>query len=243
MRKLRVLMFIFCGLISISDSFAQTFEIKTGVNFSNHHYKDRFETELIGNKLAPRFLIGVSTEFPLTEIFSIETGLLFSTKGYTMNKNFALYSDSEPLYISQKVILNYLDIPLSIKYATPFHKTTIFGEIGPYAGIAINGVTKTDEFSDGIIERKTYNHQIGSNGNWKRFDYGLQAGIGIVYEKFVFGVDYVFGLADISQRNDFKSKNRIIGLTLGYKFRTSNTTHNAQQNTRKSGFGASLTEN
>lgn len=221
MRKLRILVFIVCAVISVSESFAQTFEIKTGMNLSNMRYTDSFETERIGNKLARRFLIGVSTEFPLTEIFSIETGLLFSSKGYTNDKNLAMYSNSEPLYFYQKVVLNYIDIPLSIKYSTSFHRTTIYGEIGPYAGIAINGKINADELSNGIIERKKYNLQIGSDGNWKRFDYGLQTGIGIVIKKFVFGLDYAFGLADISQSSYFRSKNRIIGLTLGYKFGTS----------------------
>lgn len=219
MRKLRVLLFVICGVITVFESFAQTFEIKSGVNLSTIFSTD--ENSFYGNnyKIVPRLLIGVTTEFPITELFSFETGLLFSSKGYEIERNYFVYPDSEPIHLYQKVILNYMDIPLSIKYSTSFLKIPIYGMIGPYAGIALNGKTKIDEFSDALNVGYGHNQQIGPDGYWKRIDYGLHAGAGIVINKIVFGLDYVFGLADISQSNTYEAENRIIGLTLGYKFK------------------------
>lgn len=216
MRKLRVLMFFISGVISILGSFAQTFEIKTGVNLSTMLSKDDRSTYSGDYTLTPRLFIGVTMEFPINQIFSFETGLLFSSKGYKLDSDYRLYEDSESFHRYQNAILNYIDIPLSLKTVTTFLRFPIYGMIGPYLGIGLNGKTITNEFSDGVTERKEYKHQMGSDGSWKRFDYGLQAVAGIVIGKFDFGLNYAYGLANISQHSPHVEKNRIIGLTLGY---------------------------
>jgi len=210
MRKLRVLMFIICGMISILKSFAQTFEIKTGVNFSTMLSKDDISTISGDYTLTPRFLIGVTTDVPITQIFSVETGLLFSSKGYKLDSDYRLYENSEPTPRYVNVILNYIDIPLSIKTHTSFLRFPIYGMIGPYLGFGLNGKTITDEFSGGVTESKEYKHQIGSDGSWKRFDYGLQAGAGVVIGKFDLGLNYVYGLANISQHSPYTAKTELL---------------------------------
>lgn len=222
MRKLRVLIFIVFGLILNLESFAQTFEIKTGVNLST--ISSTNEEGFFGNNfiIEPRILIGVTTELPLTQQFSFETGLLFSSKGYRIVEDNFVYPDSEPLHLYKKVVLNYIDIPLSIRHSTKLLQIPVYIKTGPYFGIAINGKTTTDEFLSELFEgygRHHPNHEIGPGGYWKRVDYGLQAGAGIAISKIVFGLNYAFGLADISQNSINKSKNRVIGLTLGYKFK------------------------
>jgi len=213
-------MFIFCGIILILESFGQTFEIKAGVNLSTMISKDDRSTYSDDYTLTPRLLFGLTAEFPINQIFSFETGLLFSSKGYKLDSYYKLYEDSEPNRIYQNAILNYIDIPLSLKTATSFLRFPIYGMIGPYVGIGLNGKFIADELSGGVIERREYKQQFGSDGSWKRFDYGLQVGTGIVIGKFDFGLNYAYGLANISQHSPYIAKNRIIGLTLGYKFKT-----------------------
>jgi len=219
MRKLKVLLFIICVIFSILGSFAQTFEIKSGVNLSTMLSKDDWFKYSNDYTLTPRLLVGVTTEIPINQMFSFETGLLFSSKGYKLDSDYRFYEDMEPSHIYQNAILNYIDIPLSLKATTIFPRSPIYGIIGPYFGIGLNGKVIVDELSAGVTERKEYKHQIGSDGRWKRFDYGLQAGVGIIIGKFDFGLNYAFGLANISQLSPYVVKNRIIGLTLGYKFK------------------------
>jgi len=221
MRKLRILMLAICTVISVSESFAQIFEIKTGVNLSTMFSKDRFGNYSKDYTLTSRFLIGVTTEIPLTELFSIESGLLFSSKGYKLDKYFAMWEDSEPIRLYQKAVLNYIDIPLSFKASTLFRKLLIYGNVGPYVGIGLSGKIIADESSGDIIKRNEYRHKMGTDGTWKRFDYGLQAGAGVEINRIVFGLNYSYGLANISQNRDYENKNRIIGLTLGYRFKAS----------------------
>jgi len=219
MRKLRVLMFIFCGSISILKSFGQTFEIKGGVNLSTMLSKDDRSNYSDQFSLTPRLLFGVTADIPLNQSFSIESGLFFSSKGYNLNKKKSLDPTSQfsPIYV--KAILNYLEIPLLIKFSHSFFRLPFYGVIGPYGAIGINGKTISDMYPGGISDRKVYKHQMGSDELWKRYDYGLQAGAGIAFGKYVCGFNYSYGLANISQHSPHVEKNRVIGLTLGYKFK------------------------
>jgi hypothetical protein len=222
MSKLRVLLFIIFGLIPILESFAQTFEIKAGVNLSTMLSKDDRSTYSGDYTLTPRLLFGVTSEIPINQLFSIESGLLFSSKGYKLEKDYALYPTSEPVPVYAKSVLNYFEIPVSIKFSHSILGLPLYGVLGPYAAIGINGKNIIDIYSGGKSERTVYKNHFDSNGLWKRLDYGLQAGAGIQFGKYVFGLNYSYGLANISRHSPHVEKNRIIGLTLGYKFKTSN---------------------
>lgn len=179
-------------------------------------------------------------------MLSFETGLQYSSKGFKLEKYVPLYNVSEPAPSSQKIYeketLNYIEIPLSIKTSGSLLGLSVYGTIGSYVAIGINGKAVSDLYPSGISERKEYKRQIGQDGSWKRFDYGLQAGAGVTFDKYVFELNYSYGLANISQYSPHVEKNRIIGLTLGYKFKTRNQAHNSKLR-GKSGFGALLTEN
>ena len=57
---------------------------------------------------------------------------------------------------------------------------------------------------------------MDKDGQWKRLDYGIQAGIGIIMQRIAFRINYSYGLANIAQYEDFTNKNRVIGISLGY---------------------------
>jgi hypothetical protein len=220
MRKLRLLLFITCGVISIFETFAQTFAIKTGVNLSTMLTKDDRSKYSSDYTLTPGLLFGVATELPINQKFSFETGLLFSSKGFQLNSEYKIYETSEPIKLFHNTILNYIDIPLSLKTSTSFFRLPIYGRIGPYIGVGLNGKIIGDEYSGTVTERKEFKFRIVSEGDWKRFDYGLQLSAGILIGKFDFGLNYAYGLANITKQSTLVKKNRIIGLTVGYKFKT-----------------------
>jgi hypothetical protein len=97
--------------------------------------------------------------------------------------------------------LGYLEVPFYALYRHPLpDKSSIFGGLGPYAGLGILG----SAFSD-------------VNG-FKRFD----AGVGFIagytlFDSFSFSLEYQLGLANI-QKNAFgdKAVNRGFGLNVGY---------------------------
>lgn len=205
-------------MISFSESFAQTFAIKTGVNLSKMFIKDEFETVSKDYKVTPRFQLGVTAEFPITKLYSFESGLFFSSKGYKHASNSLIMQNDINFDLYQNLILNYIEIPLTAKVNTLIGRLPIYGTFGPYIGIALNGKLTIDEFSDNTTERKVYTDIIGADRTWKRFDYGLQAGVGIVIHQFLVGINYDYGILKINQLSGYKCKNRVLGLTLGYKF-------------------------
>lgn len=202
---------------------AQTLEIKSGLNLSTMYYKNQGGTYSDDFKLAPRFILGVTREFPISESFSFEPGLIFSSKGYKIDTYYGdPTSSGEYLPIEESAILNYIDIPISLKLTTSIKKTQFFGALGPYLAFGLTGKISREEYDivdpgtivyDGTVD---YTGEMDKDGQWKRLDYGIQAGIGIIMQRIAFRVNYSYGLANIAQYEDFTNKNRVIGISLGY---------------------------
>jgi hypothetical protein len=110
------------------------------------------------------------------------------------------------------------NIHLTAKANSYIGKLPIYGTFGPYVGIGINGKIVTNELSGTTITRTEYNVNMGSNGNMKRMDYGLQTGAGIKINQFLFGLNYSYGLTNVSRSSYLISRNRVLSLTLGYVF-------------------------
>lgn len=218
--KLTILTLLFLGGMK---TMAQTIEIKTGLNVSTMYFKNSVETYSDDFELAPRFLFGITKGFPITESFSIEPGLLFSSKGYKIDTYYPVpTSAGEYFPIIERAILNYIDIPVSLKLTTSVKKIQFFGFLGPYVAIGLSGKISRKEYNmddqgsvvyDGIVD---YTGEVGKDGQWKRFDYGMQAGVGMTIQPIVIRVNYSYGMANIAQYEGTTNKNRIFGISLGY---------------------------
>ena len=92
-----------------TDLFAQNFVVKGGLNLSNMVTKDDDDTYSDDFKMRPGFHVGAAVEFPINEMFSFETGLLLSTKGFQTSEEETY--DGEILKYEQKLNLLYFDIP------------------------------------------------------------------------------------------------------------------------------------
>ncbi len=223
MKKNSTLLTMIFLMIFNAISFAQSIEVKSGLNLSTMLYKNVGGTYSDDFQLAPRFLIGITSEFSISESVSFESGLLFSSKGYKIDiKDFAVWQTGEHIDLYENAILHYIDIPISIRYHMNVNKIQIFGVLGPYIGIGINGNVYNKEYTDnqsggvdyiGIIKHKG---KMGDNELWKRLDYGIQAGAGMIVKKMVLRINYSYGLADIAQNTGTKNKNRVLGLSFGY---------------------------
>ncbi len=205
-------------LLSIgSDSFAQTFGIKAGLNLSNFRIKDDDDTLSDDFKMNSGFHIGPTVEFPINELFSFESGLLLSTKGFKVSDK-GTHLD-ETFDYKQKLNLLYLDVPLTAKATYDIGGAKIYGTFGPYIGTGLSGKAKYE--ADGHTNEDDIN--FGSDeddDDLKRLDYGLTAGAGIVFNAIQIGITYGLGLANISNNTDdgYKINNRVLGFSVGYKF-------------------------
>lgn len=208
-------------LICNIKSFSQTFEIKAGINLSTMLSKDDIETYSEEYQLVPRLLLGATAELPLSELFSFEAGLLFSSKGYKLDTYYPVPNyEGEYLPIYENRTLNYFEIPLSIRMSSKFKNLPVLFILGPYVGVGLNENSTISEYNweKEVSEKKSYSNQMGKDSSWKRLDYGIQAGIGMEIQRIIMRLNYSYGLANITQVSEIKSGNRIMGLSLGYKF-------------------------
>ena len=222
MKRIRIFTLLLLPLFAFTfKSNSQSIEIKAGVNLSTMLAKDEIETYSKDYQMVPRILLGVTTELSLTRLFLFETGLQFSSKGYKIDTFYPVSTyEGEFIPIYEDVTLNYIEIPLFLKMSAQFKKIQFLFTFGPYIGMGLNEKQTVHEYiwEEENYKNKKYRNQMGKDGRWKRFDYGLQAGLGLKIEQMVFKINYGYGLADIAQQDSFTSKNRVLGVTLGYKF-------------------------
>lgn len=213
------------------QSFAQTFGVKAGLNMSKM-------TEMDDAKMLMGFHVGATAEFDVMENFTVETGLILSTKGVKFEKT---VSQSLPgvgkfeATGTTKTNPMYLEIPINAKYGFDLGGKKLYVAAGPYLGFGIGGKDKKesdvkftwdDGVSDAIKEmtKKTYENQTGSSDSkieWgdkgmKRMDIGVNIGAGIEFGAIGVGIQYGLGLTEIAK--DSKVKNRVIGISVSYKF-------------------------
>ena len=222
MEKLTKLLIVVLIIASVSESYAQSFGIKAGFNLSNMLIKDDDETYSDEYKMKPGFHVGAIVQFPITGIFSFETGLLLSTKGLKSETEETF--DGETIKYKGTMILYYIDIPLMAKLTFDVGKVSVFGELGPYLSFGLSGKLKTEFSYKGDTDSDSEDIEWGSdkeNDMLKRLDYGLTAGVGIVIINTVqLGLAYDLGLANISTITEGGSniKNRVFRISVGYKF-------------------------
>lgn len=213
MNKL-VLLLSIC--LTAFQSYSQTFRLKGGVNRSNVLYENASgNLSSITDMTLQGFHVGATMENTLSEVLSLESGLLVSLKGFKIDE----YLDG--VVVRNKTNLYYLDIPVALKAKFDLGKSSKwYVAAGPVLdiGIAGNYVTVYDWHGDSQLVKEKITWGNGE-GEIKRFDIGLTFGSGIEFGLWQIGVYYDFGLTDISPDANPENtiKNRLWKISVGYK--------------------------
>jgi len=202
-------------LFVTTQSFAQLkFGVKAGLNLANMVNKDKDETYSKDYKSKIGFHLGATAEISISEKFAIEPGLLFSTKGFKIEES----------GVKMTFNLNYLEIPINAVYKIDLGSAKILINAGPYLGYAISGKAKADKAVLGDNgDSKEQKIEIGNDkekSDIKPLDFGLNIGAGVEIKGITIGLQYGLGLANLSPYtdNDAKMNNKVIGISVGYKF-------------------------
>jgi hypothetical protein len=212
---------LFAAILLIAfttQSYAQSFGVKAGLNLSNMVIKND-DDSMDDIKMNLGFNLGVTAEFPITDLFSFETGLMLNTKGFKINEKDELLGETIELNIKTNIF--YLDIPLTAKIGFDAGGTKIYALAGPYVGFALMGKVKGEVTYMGETETESENVEFGSDDDQaKRLDYGLLIGAGAEFGKISVGATYGLGMANMSNYSDngYKENHRVISISLGYKF-------------------------
>lgn len=204
---MRIIVLTLMFITIYSKSSAQKLYVKGGLNFSKVLYIVDDETVSDDFDTKTAYHVGLVAEFPISDIYSFETGLLLSAKGFKMGND-----DFET-----KMNLTYLDIPLTAKATFDVGSVKLFGLFGPYVGVGLSG--KFKRTYEGETETEDVRWGSDEDADVNRLDFGLTAGAGIELKAFQIGLNYSFGLANMSPDSyDISAKNRVLGISVAYRF-------------------------
>jgi len=190
----RILLVLMFGSIA-TQGFAQTFGARASVGFVNVSSDNDDVSDLFGRQTG--FQIGGTIDLPLGDMAYLESGLLYSKKGFKTPNN--------------KINLGYINIPIGVRY----HITEIGGGSnlyvagGLYAGFLLSANADGNKLNIGNSEED----------NYKPLDFGIDGGLGVlINDQIDIRIAYELGLANIAAFNDFKLNNAALLLSVGYKF-------------------------
>ena len=193
---MKKLLFAALALFIVNGAVAQIkVGVKAGGNLSN-------VTNLSNTKVKFGFHGGAFAEFVITDKFSIQPELLYSSQGYDIE-------DSKWSYT-----FGYINVPVLLKVNIT---QNFSAEFGPQIGILLSADRKTDNSS---LSRKEYCNSI---------DAAAVASVSYTFaEKFVVNARYNVGITEVfndkargvifNGSKDVKPKNSVIQLSFGYKF-------------------------
>lgn len=232
--------------VSVGPTFSKTNIYYKGVReFLNQSYEANYvnqmgETFEEKQETCNKVLVGINAQVnylqPLSERLDLETGLLYTTKGFSYS---SLYTDKAGDgsydYKSSSITtqkFHYLDIPLSLKFS--FYENdaiNIYGSGGLFFGFALSAKeTREDEFryyyndginvydqseSSSITETIELDEPLGIN--WKT-NIGLLGGFGVDFKGIFFEGRYHIGIANLGMEDDEMYMRNDILLSVGYRY-------------------------
>jgi hypothetical protein len=190
-------------IIGCNFCIAQQISLRGGLNLSQ--FNEAIDGDVVqkeGQKFNVGFNAGPIIDLYLKNMFSLETGILFSAKG---NKLLDINLWKESIY--------YLELPVMLKASKPINKNAdVFAMAGGYVAEALYG------------NRKGYGWNVdiglGSKDNeYDRLDYGLKFGAGIKIHRVQLGACFEVGLIDFENHDDIKDRTRVMEFYLAYQLK------------------------
>lgn len=146
---------------------------------------------------------GLATGFNIAPMAAFETGLYYTEKG-GFNRN----GDNGGKLTYD---LNYLEIPLVLKYYIPSGDRAVFQPfVGAYLGLGVGGQIKD---YDAKLSYGSF-----SNGYFRRGDSGLTLGCGVSWTFLYASLGYEWGLANIASDSFAEAHNRALVFCVGFAF-------------------------
>lgn len=204
---MRKLLFCIIGIICIGmNAKAQRIGLVGGMSFSETTL--RFgDFSYHGLKTKAGFSGGVIMEFSLSQTASINTGLLYTQRGYRMDDSF----NEDKCKIKASMITQNLEIPINMNLRLKLPVIQPFIQAGPYLMVALGGDMKEGKISEDI-------DFSGADKEMKRADFGFNMGAGADFLNFRILFSYELGFVNLRVPDDYKMRNRAFTASLAYLF-------------------------
>lgn len=209
MKKILLIIAFICSAFAVNAQTGVTWNAELGLGASGWVCDGSDNSNALFN---PR--VGVKIDVPLSGLLSFQTGLYWVSKGASLKE----YED-----LKTQVNQNYFQMPL----LAAFHVGTASNfdlvlTVGPYIGYGINGKAKIDAgdyeitwntFDDIKFETPSETAYVWQG--LRRFDAGLQAGLGFDFEDWTAGIN-----GEVSLCRIYSDGPRNVGFyaSIAYKF-------------------------
>ncbi len=203
----KILTFIALVAVCFCVNAQQEFKIgpKAGVNFAKLSNTSK-------SKVLTGFYLGAVGELKITDRFSVQPEIVYSTQGAKNVYSESLLGVNYQHHNHDKV--SYINIPVLAKY---YITNALSIEVGPQFGFLVDATNKDRITANGIEVKQTRDFKDEVNS----FDFGLAGGLAYdLANGFFVNARYNFGLTNVGKSNYYygDSKNRVFQLGAGYKF-------------------------
>ena len=218
--KKRVLTVLLTSFLTLNllHSYAQTGRIRGGLNLVDQLQKDDDDSYNDITKINAGFHLGFSYDLPISDVLSIEPGLMVNTRGFRVKTEI-----NSSVNVIQRFNAIYIDLPVYLKYTKALNNSSSFYAAGgAYLGVGMGGrvtvlvETDGDKENEGSVAIDWGNDE--DLDTFKALDAGLSLGAGFQFAEFGIGTYYDLGLANISvsDENGTTIRNRVFRLSLTY---------------------------
>ncbi len=206
MKKYFIILILMVTTASYAVSQSPTFGVQAGITLANE--KAKFENTSEKNDSKIGFTAGVLADFPLQENLSFQPSINFTQKGGKSKEND---------FGSEKITLNYLEVPLNFVYKVGERGQAYFG-LGPVLSVGLSGKDKF-EF-EGATEEEDITFGSNEDEDLKRFEFSgnILAGY-MITDGLSITANYNMGISSIVHSNnniDASLRNNYFGIRLGY---------------------------
>ncbi len=160
------------------------------------------------------FTIGGYASIPLSNKITLESGINYSQKGYTIQGDLKIDAlKFLGVNASAKVEAHYIDVPLVLK-------AQVAKGLSIYAGPQVSYLVKNNlHVNAGVLGISLYNSRLDITDNFNHIDMGLTGGVGYKFDNgFNIKAGYDYGLSKLDKNDNFKAYNRAVKLTVGFTF-------------------------
>jgi hypothetical protein len=199
--------------------------IKAGVNFADADLTGLIPALTPSTDIFSGYTIGVIAEIPLGAEFSFRPELNYIQKGFSASQsiNTEFLGMNIPLGIKANTRLNYIEMPLLLKYRYGNEKAGVYAIAGPGLGYATNGFAQPIITS--IIDIKLPQVDIDfSSDTYNRLELsgniGLGAEIAVGNGKFFTDLRYNKGFTNMLNDPivDIRAKNQAFNFSAGFAY-------------------------
>ena len=162
-----------------------------------------------GFKARLGFQAGGMMEYQFSESFSLQPELMYVMNGAKLES-----VDLGVAKLDNNMTLHNIQVPINVKFKMGADDLKFYAMAGPYFGYIVSGKVKTKV---GDVTSSTDLYDIDAL-DMKRFDFGIGVGLGFEITKFIVGVGYQYGIANLTGIDKLTMRSGTFNLSVGYFF-------------------------